>query len=168
MTFTMIFSSSMALADVFAVDGRARNNVCVRMHPRACLPGTDPDNYLRRVTVHFVVINIICAWMRWSIEDRERELFTSRRRTCAGTSTPGARGRHPGRKGADATKAKFLAHMSHEIRTPMSGVLQILELIGARVSDADRDLIEKGRKAGHALLRILNGVLDYAKLSQQW
>jgi CheY-like chemotaxis protein len=55
--------------------------------------------------------------------------------------------------------------MSHEVRTPMNGVLQILEVVGEHAGPEDRALTEKGRKAGQALLRILNSILDYAKLS---
>ena len=66
---------------------------------------------------------------------------------------------------ADAAKSRFLANMSHEVRTPMNGVLQILELVGQHAGPEDRALTEKGRKAGQALLRILNSILDYAKLS---
>jgi CheY-like chemotaxis protein/two-component sensor histidine kinase len=46
----------------------------------------------------------------------------------------------------------------------MNGVLQILEVVGEHVGADDRTLIDKGRKAGHALLRILNSILDYSKL----
>ena len=64
---------------------------------------------------------------------------------------------------ADNAKARFLANMSHEVRTPMNGVLQILEVVGQHVNEEDRALIDKGRKAGNALLRILNSILDYSK-----
>ena len=47
----------------------------------------------------------------------------------------------------------------------MNGVLQILELVGEHAGAEDRALTEKGRKAGQALLRILNSILDYAKLA---
>lgn len=47
----------------------------------------------------------------------------------------------------------------------MTGVLQILELVGTHAGPEDRALIDKGRSAGQALLRILNSILDYAKLS---
>jgi len=47
----------------------------------------------------------------------------------------------------------------------MNGVLQILELVGEHAGAEDRALTEKGRKAGQALLRILNSILDYAKLT---
>ena len=66
---------------------------------------------------------------------------------------------------ADSAKSRFLANMSHEVRTPMNGVLQILEMVGEHAGPEDQALIEKGRKAGQALLRILNSILDYAKLS---
>lgn len=68
---------------------------------------------------------------------------------------------------ADTAKARFLANMSHEIRTPMNGVLQILETVATSASEADRALIQKGRSSGQALLRILNGILDYTKLTAE-
>jgi len=64
---------------------------------------------------------------------------------------------------ADAAKSRFLANMSHEVRTPMNGVLQILDVVGEHVGEEDRVLIDKGRKAGKALLRILNSILDFSK-----
>lgn len=48
----------------------------------------------------------------------------------------------------------------------MNGVLQILDAIARDVSQENRDLVEKGQRAGHALMRILNSILDYTKLAQ--
>lgn len=123
---------------------------------------------LRRITAHLVIVGVGCAWLRHSIERRERELFhlarENLRRNAHALELQAA---IASAREADAVKARFLAHMSHEIRTPMNGVLQILELIGKRVPAVDRELVDKGQRAGHALLRILNGVLDYAKLAHQ-
>lgn len=66
---------------------------------------------------------------------------------------------------ADQAKAKFLANMSHEIRTPMNALLQILELVGETATQENRLMIARGRASGEALLKILNTILDYAKLS---
>ena len=121
---------------------------------------------LRRITLHLVIVGVGCSWLRYSIERRERELFElARSNLRRNEHTRQLEAAIRAAKDADATKARFLAHMSHEIRTPMNGVLQILELISDRASNSDRELIDKGQKAGHALLRILNGILDYAKLS---
>ena len=65
----------------------------------------------------------------------------------------------------NAAKSEFLAHMSHEIRTPMNAVLglaQVLErepLIGKQ-----REMVERIRTAGQALLAILDDVLDLSKI----
>jgi signal transduction histidine kinase/CheY-like chemotaxis protein len=123
---------------------------------------------LRRIALHLLLVGAGCAWLRYCIEQRERELFAvAKDNLRRNEHTLELEAAMRSAKEADATKARFLAHMSHEIRTPMNGVLQILEVIGRRAAPDDRALIEKGQKAGHALLRILNGVLDYAKLAHE-
>ena len=67
---------------------------------------------------------------------------------------------------ASIAKSHFLATMSHEIRTPMNGILgmaQILLMPGIHESDRleyTRTLLE----SGHTLLRLLNDILDLAKI----
>jgi len=67
---------------------------------------------------------------------------------------------------ANAVKSKFLASMSHEIRTPFNAVLGILELLqDTQLSSDQLDLIQTATNSSHALLRIINDTLDYAKIS---
>ena len=47
----------------------------------------------------------------------------------------------------------------------MNGILQILEVFAKSAHQQERDLLDKGRRAGTALLRILNGILDYSRLN---
>lgn len=67
---------------------------------------------------------------------------------------------------AIAAKESFLAMMSHEIRTPVSGLLGMLELLGlSRLDDQQRELLSAARESGDGLVRIIDDVLDHAKIS---
>lgn len=129
------------------------------------LEGTDARQ-LMRMTTHLSIITACCFSLHLSIQRREWELFLlakeNLRRNKYAAELERAKS---AAEDADAAKSRFLANMSHEIRTPMNGVLQILDVVGDHAKDDDRLLIEQGRKSGHALLRILNSILDYSKLS---
>jgi len=59
----------------------------------------------------------------------------------------------------------FVAAMSHEIRTPMNGVLGLLELLGMSRLDAEqRATVELAERSARELLRILDEILDYARI----
>jgi two-component system sensor histidine kinase EvgS len=64
-----------------------------------------------------------------------------------------------------AAQSRFLATMSHEIRTPMSGVISTIELLSAStLNPSQRTMVDTIGNASHALLRILNSVLDFARI----
>jgi PAS domain S-box-containing protein len=69
---------------------------------------------------------------------------------------------------ANKAKSSFLAMMSHELRTPLNaigGYLQILQLgIAGPISDAQRDILARLEKSSHHLLRLINEVLDLARI----
>ena len=65
---------------------------------------------------------------------------------------------------ADA-KSVFLANMSHEIRTPMNGVIGFTELaLSGELEEGQRQNLEMIADSGRAMLRLLNDLLDFAKI----
>ncbi|QGS33072.1 ATP-binding protein [Cupriavidus metallidurans] len=66
---------------------------------------------------------------------------------------------------ASRAKDSFLAMMSHEIRTPMNGILGLIELLQRTPLTAEQQrMVALAGESGQALGRILDDILDYAKL----
>jgi len=68
---------------------------------------------------------------------------------------------------AAAARSMFLANMSHEIRTPMNAIIGFTEALqNSRLDAVQRRHLGTVHHAAHSMLRLLNDVLDTAKLEK--
>jgi two-component system cell cycle sensor histidine kinase PleC len=70
---------------------------------------------------------------------------------------------------ANRAKSVFLANMSHELRTPLNAILGFAEIIttkalGQASQERQREYVEHIMQSGRHLLRLINDVLDIAKM----
>jgi len=66
---------------------------------------------------------------------------------------------------ASRAKSEFLSSMSHEIRTPMNAILGMADLLAeTSLTSEQRTFTETMVSNGNALLDLINGILDLAKV----
>ncbi|BAU54844.1 Autoinducer 2 sensor kinase/phosphatase LuxQ [Mucilaginibacter gotjawali] len=61
-------------------------------------------------------------------------------------------------------KQDFLSTMSHEIRTPLNAVITIASLLGDKVKNEQKELVDTLKFSSNNLLLIINDFLDFTKL----
>ncbi len=68
---------------------------------------------------------------------------------------------------SDRLKSEFLANTSHELRTPLNSILGFTQLILAGACDSQEEIesnVRSIQESGERLLRLINEVLDLAKI----
>lgn len=69
---------------------------------------------------------------------------------------------------ASELKSRFLATMSHELRTPLNAIMvfsqMILRKTKGKLSDSERDMVERILNNGKNLLELINDILDLSKI----
>jgi signal transduction histidine kinase/CheY-like chemotaxis protein len=66
---------------------------------------------------------------------------------------------------ASEAKSRFLANMSHEIRTPLNGVTAVADLLAmTELAPRQQEMAQLIAHSGRMLERLLNDVLDFAKI----
>jgi signal transduction histidine kinase len=70
---------------------------------------------------------------------------------------------------ANQAKSRFLSNMSHELRTPLNAILGFAQLIqlDKNISDNTKDSLDEIEKGGHHLLKLIDSLLDLAKIESQ-
>lgn len=68
---------------------------------------------------------------------------------------------------ADRAKSQFLANMSHEIRTPLNGIIGFSHILTqSAITIQNREYARIIYENSHALLNIINDILDISKIEQ--
>jgi PAS domain S-box-containing protein len=98
-----------------------------------------------------IPIEVLCAVIKSNVSDFQGFVYTIRDMTE--------------RKQAELAKQEFLAMISHEIRTPMNAVIGMAGLLrDSSLNTHQQDLVNTIHSSSHALLTILNDILDLSKL----
>ena len=106
----------------------------------------------------------VAGFLRWRLAHaarRQRDL-----ETLVTTRTAELATARDAAESASRAKSSFLASMSHELRTPLNGVIGYAQVLqdDRRLLPDQRDRLRIVQNSGEHLLRMINDVLDLAKI----
>jgi len=110
------------------------------------------------------LVAAIFTYVRWRLgraarEQRRLESLVATRTSELATARDAA-------ESANRAKSAFLASMSHELRTPLNGVIGYAQVLQAdrRLAPDQQERVRIVQSSGQHLLRMINDVLDLAKI----
>ncbi len=117
-----------------------------------------------RISYVVAALGVMFGFLRWRLGRAERErlrleaLVADRTRALAAARDQA--------EAASRAKSAFLAAMSHELRTPLNGVIGYAQLLqnDTRLVQDQRERLRIVHQSGEHLLRMINDVLDLAKI----
>jgi PAS domain S-box-containing protein len=113
-------------------------------------------------------------WFDLSIQEQQHNVPTAAKRFVALVRDVSERQQHAtelaqaknAAEAANRAKSEFLSHMSHELRTPLNAILGFSEMMtrDKALTATQRENLEIINRSGEHLLRLINSVLDMAKI----
>ena len=110
------------------------------------------DLYLRYASI-WLVSTLVIVIVGWMVALREGHLKRATEKA----------------EMANQAKTQFLSSMSHELRTPLNAILGFSQIFtmnesASRLTEAERSDLEEIHKAGEHLLKLINEILELAKI----
>ena len=110
-------------------------------------------------------LQLMAQWIGGEIERGRYTRALARANTGLGEALVRAQELTVAAESANRAKGDFLAVISHEIRTPLNGILGMIDvLLDSDLQGDQRATAEVVRDSGEELVKILNDVLDFAKV----
>ena len=137
------------------------------------IPGLPPSAKISIVAGSLLVSCLAFVRQSYQLQERDRLIVAERllRRREAELEARVAARTHElstakaAAEAANIAKGEFLANMSHEIRTPLNGVIGFAQLARMTSQDPQQEAyLSKIQLAGKQLLRLINDILDMAKI----
>lgn len=152
-TVYMLEGRWMLAATIFELVYYSGLCVFAYLYPERTHPFGSEKDILIDVIVGFVVVSVVLSltmYVQIRMYERQREELEQARDEA---------------EKANRAKTNFLANMSHEVRTPIYLILSLNELISMETTDAKiQSYVEKIQNASEFLVRLLDNILDMAKI----
>ena len=154
-------------AGQYRFEVRARDRLGRVSEPAAHAFGITPPAWLTGWAFASYALTLaagVLGIVRWRVARLERE--QRRLEGLVATRTSELATARDAAESANRAKSAFLASMSHELRTPLNGVIGYAQVLQAdrRLAPDQQERVRIVQSSGQHLLRMINDVLDLAKI----